>query len=55
MDTLTRSELAKKCDVNVEALRYYEKRKLIDPPNRSETEYRFYTEDDAVKIRFSGR
>ena len=52
METITRGQLAKKCDVNIEALRYYEKRKLIDPPKRSETGYRLYTEDDITRIRF---
>jgi MerR family transcriptional regulator, Zn(II)-responsive regulator of zntA len=52
METMTRGELAKKCGVNIEALRYYEKRKLIDPPKRSETGYRLYTEDDVTRIRF---
>lgn len=52
METMTRSELAKKCDVNIEALRYYEKRKLIDLPKRSESGYRLYTEDDVTRIRF---
>jgi len=49
---MTRSELAKKCGVNIETLRYYEKRKLLGPPPRSESGYRLYSEEDAVKIRF---
>jgi len=52
MDEMTRGELAKKCGVNIEALRYYEKRKLIASPKRSESGYRLYTEEDAAKIRF---
>ena len=52
MDTLTRSELARKSGVNIETLRYYEKRKLIDPPPRSESGYRLYTPADASRIRF---
>lgn len=51
MDGLTRSELAKKCGVNIESLRYYEKRQLIDP-SRSQSGYRMYSEEDAAKIRF---
>lgn len=51
MDGLTRSELAKKCGVNIESLRYYEKRQLIDP-SRSQAGYRMYSEEDAAKIRF---
>ena len=52
MDAMTRSELARKCEVNIETLRYYEKRKLLSPPPRSESGYRLYSEEDAVKIRF---
>jgi Hg(II)-responsive transcriptional regulator len=52
MKTMTRGELAKECGVNIEALRYYEKRRLIDPPKRSEAGYRLYSNEDAVKIGF---
>ena len=51
MESLTRSKLAKKCGVNIESLRYYEKRRLIDPL-RSQSGYRLYSEEDASKIRF---
>jgi len=52
MVTMTRSELAKECGVNIESLRYYEKRRLIDPPKRSEVGYRLYSREDAARIRF---
>jgi len=52
METLTRGELAKRSEVNIETLRYYEKRKLIDPPRRSEAGYRLYTPGDILRIRF---
>ncbi len=52
MVTMTRSKLAKECGVNIESLRYYEKRRLIDPPKRSEVGYRLYSREDAVRIRF---
>ena len=52
MEGLTRSQLAKKCQVNIETLRYYEKRKLLAPPPRSVSGYRLYSEEDAAKIRF---
>ena len=52
MENLTRGELAKKCGVNIETLRYYETRKLMDSPKRSESGYRLYSMEDAVKIRF---
>ena len=49
---MTRSKLAKECGVNIESLRYYEKRRLIDPPKRSEVGYRLYSKEDAARIRF---
>ena len=49
---MTRSELAKECGVNIESLRYYEKRRLINPPKRSEVGYRLYSREDAARIRF---
>jgi Hg(II)-responsive transcriptional regulator len=52
MVTMTRGELAKECGVNIESLRYYEKRRLINPPKRSEVGYRLYSREDAARIRF---
>ena len=49
MKTMTRGELAKECGVNIEALRYYEKRRLIDPPKRSKVGYRLYSKEDAAR------
>lgn len=51
-ETYTRSELAKLVGVNKETLRYYEARKLIDPPRRSRSGYRLYRNEDAKRIRF---
>ena len=52
METYTRSELAKLVGVNKETLRYYETRKLIEPPRRSRSGYRLYRNEDAKRIRF---
>ena len=52
METLARGKLAKRSGVNIETLRYYEKRNLIDPPRRSEAGYRLYTPADILRIRF---
>ncbi len=52
MKTMTRGELAKKCGINIESLRYYERIRLIEPPPRSAVGYRLYSDDDAAKIRF---
>lgn len=47
-----RGEMAKKCGVNIATLRYYEQRKLITPPSRSDHGYRFYSESDVVRVKF---
>jgi len=52
MKGLTRSEVAKKCGVNIETLRYYEKNNIIEPPQRSISGYRMYSEEDVIKIKF---
>ncbi len=52
METMTRGKLAKECGVNIKSFRYYEKRRLIDPPKRSEVGYRLYSREDAARIRF---
>ncbi len=49
---MTRGELAKRCGVNIETLRYYEKKNLLDPPPRSDAGYRLYSSEDMLKIRF---
>ena len=49
---MTRHELAKKCGVNIEALRYYEKRRLLDPVRRTSSNYRIYSEADIARVRF---
>jgi DNA-binding transcriptional MerR regulator len=48
-------ELAKQAGVNVQTLRYYERRGLVRPPSRSASGFRQY-DDDAVRgIRFIRR
>lgn len=52
MKTMTRGELAARCDVNPETLRYYEQRGLIPEPSRSPSNYRLYSEETVQRIRF---
>ena len=52
MDGYKRSELAKVCGVNIEALRYYEKRRLLDPPRRTSSGYRIYSNTDITRVHF---
>ncbi len=44
--------LAKKCDITVEALRYYETEGLLSPKQRSASGYRLYNADDEQKLHF---
>lgn len=52
MKKLRISELAKKAKVNIETIRYYERRGLIPEPPRSESGYRQYSEETVERIKF---
>ena len=52
MTLLSRSQLAKTVAVNIETLRYYERRGLIPEPQRKESGYRQYSPDYIVRIHF---
>lgn len=49
---LTAGKLAKAADVNVETLRYYEKRGLLPDPPRKESGYRIYPESTVDRLKF---
>lgn len=51
-ERLTRGELARRCDVNIETLRYYEQRGLLPKPLRSSANYRLYPHDSVRRVRF---
>lgn len=51
MRHLTIGQLAETAQVNVETVRYYERRGLISEPPRSESGYRQYTRDVATRIQ----
>lgn len=55
MDALTIGGLADAAGVNVETIRYYERRGLIEEPPRSPSGYRQYSQDDLWRLRFIGR
>ena len=42
-------ELAKRCGVTADTLRFYEKNKLIAPAGRSDSGYRIYSEENQNK------
>ena len=55
MALLTIGEFAQRAGVNVETVRYYERRGLIDEPPRSPSGYRQYAADDLWRLQFIGR
>lgn len=55
MDHLKTGELARRAGVNVETLRYYERKGLLPVPPRRESGYREYPEDSVRLIRFIKR
>ena len=52
MEQLTIGELAKRGGVNLETVRYYERRGLLPKPPRSSANYRLYPSDTVRRIRF---
>lgn len=55
MQTLTVGRLAKQAHVNVETIRYYERRGLLPEPPRRESGYRQYPCDAVERIQFIKR
>ena len=55
MRSLTIGQLAKEAQVNVETVRYYERRGLMPEPPRRESGYRQYPLDSVARIRFIKR
>ena len=57
MDTepLTTGEVAERADVNVQTVRYYERRGLLPEPPRSSGGFRQYSPDYVDRIRFIKR
>lgn len=52
MAYLTIGQLAKRLQVNIETIRYYERQGLIPTPPRPESGYRKFPEDTISRIRF---
>lgn len=53
--TRTISKVAKELDINVETIRFYERRGLIKQPSKPEIGYRHYPKDIVSRIRFIKR
>jgi len=49
---MTIGQLAKKCNVNIETVRYYERRGLIPAASRRESGYRQFSDDTVKRIQF---
>ncbi len=53
--SLTISRVAKQLQINVETIRYYERRGLIDQPEKPAEGYRIYPEETLRRIQFIKR
>lgn len=51
-DEYTIGQLAKSVDVNVQTLRFYERKGLLKPARRLESKYRIYDSDGLKRIQF---
>lgn len=45
-------QLAKRCKVSSDTLRFYEKNGLLEPAGRSESGYRLYSEENLSRVNF---
>ena len=45
-------ELAERCGVSRDAIRFYEREGLLPRPRRTPAQYRVYSDDDEVRLRF---
>ena len=55
MEELTVGQLAKKAEINLETIRYYETINLMPNPKRKESRYRIYDLNDLKRILFIKR
>ncbi len=55
MKPMTIGQVAKRTDVGIETIRFYERRGLIDEPPRRDSGYRQYSEDVIARIEFIKR
>ena len=54
-DGVTIGDLAERCGVSRDTLRFYERERLLPAPRRSASGYRLYQEGDAMRVRFVKR
>lgn len=48
-------ELARRCDVNIDTIRYYERQGVLPVPERMPSGYRRYRKSDIARLRFVRR
>jgi DNA-binding transcriptional MerR regulator len=53
--TFTIGQLADAAGVNIETVRYYERRGLLTPPPRTSSGYRQFGDDDLARMQLIGR
>ncbi|MBZ0137597.1 MAG: heavy metal-responsive transcriptional regulator [Planctomycetes bacterium] len=53
--TMTVGELARRADVNLETVRFYEKQRLLPQPERTSGGHRLYTDTDIERLQFIQR
>jgi MerR family mercuric resistance operon transcriptional regulator len=46
------SEFAEKSRVNKETIRYYEQKKLLKEPSRTESGYRLHSDEDIRRVKY---
>jgi MerR family mercuric resistance operon transcriptional regulator len=55
LNELTTSQVAERAAVNLETIRYYQRRGLLPDPPRSASGYRCFTDDAVRRVRFVKR
>jgi Hg(II)-responsive transcriptional regulator len=55
MNELTIGRLAKQAGIGIETVRFYERQGLIEPPRRTNSNYRIYPEEEVTRLRFIKR
>lgn len=55
MNGLTIGRLAKQVGLGIETVRFYERQGLIEPPPRTDSNYRIYPEEEVARLKFIKR
>lgn len=52
MTTLTIGQLAKQSNVNIDTIRYYERKDILQPVGRTDAGYRLYSQESVQQLNF---